>query len=134
MNSYAIAHPAEEPLRMSALASVLEGARMTALRSWHPERCDIYHCAQRAWRAQNIPVPFAAVTYQLRRLVDDGKLLDFSDAEGRTREQVAELFAAARDHVWHQYQLSRVGTENPLTHPPTTSSLAAPAVGLAATG
>lgn len=133
MNVNNITHPAEEPLRLSALASVLEGARMTALRSWHPERCDIYHCAQRAWRAQNIPVPFAAVTYQLRRLVGDGKLLDFSDAEGRTREQVAELFAAARDHVWNQYQLIQGRAESPLVPPPATDPHPVLVVSLAAT-
>lgn len=87
---------------------------MLALRSWHPERCDVYHCAQRAWRAQNVPVPFAAVTYQLRRLVEGGQLLEFSDTEGRTRGQVAELFAAARDHVWRQYQISQGSPPSPL--------------------
>ena len=46
-----ILHPAEEPLRLDALATVLDGARLLALRSWHPDRYDIYLCTQRAWRA-----------------------------------------------------------------------------------
>ena len=97
-----ILHPSEEPLRLGALATALDGARLLALRSWHPVRYDIYHCAQRAWRAQNIPVPYVAITYQLRRLVDGGNLLAFNDAQGRSREEIAGLYADARDHVLRQ--------------------------------
>ena len=95
-------HPAEEPLRLGALATVLDGARLQALRFWHVDRYDIYRCARGAWRAQNIPVPYAAVIYQLRRLVDDGNLLAFNDAQGRTRAEIADLYATARDHVLRQ--------------------------------
>jgi hypothetical protein len=114
-----IQHPSEEPLRLGALATVLEGARLLALRSWHPDRYDIYHCAQRAWRAQNIPVPYAAIIYQLRCLVDGGNLLAANDAPGRTRDDIADLYAAARDNVLRQHQLaqrhpSRVTTARPM--------------------
>jgi len=101
MRTY-IMHPAEEPLRISALATVLDGARWQALRCWHPNRYDIYHCARAAWRAQNIPVPYTAIIYQLRRLVDGGNLLAFNDGESRTREEIAGLYAEARDHVLRQ--------------------------------
>ena len=114
-------HPSEEPLRLGALATVLEGARLLAARSWHPDRYDIYHCAQRAWRAQNIPVPYAAITYQLRRLVEGGNLLAVNDAPGRTREDIADLYAQARDHVLSQRQLAH------------QHAAPAPALGLAAT-
>ncbi len=101
-----ILHPAEEPLRLDALATVLDGARLLALRSWHPDRYDIYLCTQRAWRAQNIPVPYAAIIYQLRRLVDNGNLLSFNDTRGRTRADIAALYATARDHVLRQHHLA----------------------------
>jgi hypothetical protein len=95
-----VVHPAEEPVRVAALAAVLASASTTALRVWQPERADIYHCAQRAWRAHNIPVPFAAVTRALRRVVPDGaNLLDYNDGDGRTRRDIADLFLAARDEV-----------------------------------
>lgn len=106
MRAY-IVHPGEEPLRLGALATVLEGARLLALRSWHPDRYDIYHCAQRAWRAQNTPVPYAAITYQLRRLVADGNLLAYNDTQCHSREQMAGLYAAARDNVLRQYNMAQ---------------------------
>ena len=118
-----ILHPSEEPLRLGALATVLEGARLLALRSWHPDRYDIYHCAQRAWRAQNIPVPYSAIIYQLRRLVPGGNLLAVNDAPGRTRDDIAHLYAQARDHVLSQHQLAQ-------QHPAVAT---VPALGLAAT-
>lgn len=120
MRTY-IAHPAEEPLRLGALATVLEGARLLALRSWHPDRYDIYHCAQRAWRAQNTPVPYAAITYQLRRLVPNGNLLAYNDTACSSREEMAGLYATARDNVLRQYH-------RPQPPPPTAA-----AHGLAAT-
>ena len=101
-----ILHPAEEPLRLDALATVLDGARLLALRSWHPDRYDIYLCTQRAWRAQNIPVPYAAIIYQLRRLIANGNLLAFNDTQGRTRADVADLYGTARDHVLRQHRLA----------------------------
>ncbi len=121
-----IVHPAQEPLGLGALATVLEGARLLALRSWHPDRYDIYHCAQRAWRAQNIPVPYAAIIYQLRRLVENGNLLAFNDVPGRSREDIAGLYAAARDHVLRQRQLTQ--------QPPSCADQASPVgpIGLAA--
>lgn len=101
-------HPADEPLSLPALATVLDGARLQALRSWHPDRYDIYRCAHSAWRAQAIPVPYAAIIYQIRRLVEHGNLLAFNDGPGRTRAQIAALYEQARDNVrrQHQQQLS----------------------------
>ena len=118
-----IVHPGEEPLRLGALATVLEGARLLALRSWHPDRYDIYHCAQRAWRAQNTPVPYAAITYQLRRLVVDGNLLAYNDTQCHSRVEMADLYAAARDNVLRQYNLA----QQPTTGAPAGPRLAATA-------
>jgi hypothetical protein len=42
MRTY-IMHPSEEPLRLGALATVLEGARLLALRSW---LADLYAAAR----------------------------------------------------------------------------------------
>lgn len=98
-----VIHPAEEPLRLSALAAVLNSASATALRVWQPERVDIYQCAHRAWRAHNIPVPFAAITQALRRVAPECiSILDYNDGEGRTRRDIADLFLAARDDVSRQ--------------------------------
>ncbi len=95
-----IQHPGDEPLRLPALAMVLQAAATTARRKWHPERYDVYHCARGAWRAQAMPVPFAAVTRQLRQVVPDGLgLLEFNDVDGRTRADVAALFTTAHDQV-----------------------------------
>jgi WhiB family redox-sensing transcriptional regulator len=79
------------------VANVLEGARTIALRKWDKDRCDLYHVAERAWRAQAMAVPLAAVTAQLRRVVPDGKLLTYQDQEGRTRADIAAKFTEARD-------------------------------------
>lgn len=85
------------PDLIMGVANVLEGARTIALRKWDKERCDLYHVAERAWRAQAMVVPLAAVTAQLRRVVPDGRLLAFQDQEGRTRAEVADKFTEARD-------------------------------------
>lgn len=79
------------------VANVLEGARTIALRKWDKDRCDLYHVAERAWRAQAMVVPLAAVTAQLRRVVPDGKLLSYQDQEGRTRADIAAKFTEARE-------------------------------------
>ncbi len=79
------------------VANVLDGARTIALRKWDKDRCDLYHVAERAWRAQAMVVPLAAVTAQLRRVVPDGKLLTYQDQEGRTRADVAAKFTEARE-------------------------------------
>lgn len=79
------------------VANVLEGARTIALRKWDKDRCDLYHVAERAWRAQAMVVPLAAVTAQLRRVVPDGKLLSYQDQEGRTRADIAAKFIEARE-------------------------------------
>ncbi len=95
-----VLHPAEEPLRLGALAGILRTAGATALRAWHPERCDIYACAQRAWRAANIPVPYASITQELRAVVPNGEgLMDFNDTAGLTRQEVADLFTRAHQRV-----------------------------------
>jgi len=112
-----IVHPGEEPLRLGALATVLEGARLLALRSWHPDRYDIYHCAQRAWRAQNTPVPYAAITYQLRRLVAGGNLLAYNDTQCHSRDEMAGLYVAARDNVLRQYRMAQQPSTAAAAHP-----------------
>ncbi|MDD4867835.1 MAG: hypothetical protein PHQ28_12175 [Mycobacterium sp.] len=81
---------------VSAIAKVLEGCRTTALRSWDKEKCDIYHVATRAWRAQGSVANLTGVIRTIRRVVPDGNVLAYNDVDGRTREQIAEKFVEAR--------------------------------------
>jgi hypothetical protein len=81
---------------INAVANVLDAGRTTALRAWDRERCDIYHCAARAWRAQGMVVPLAAVHDLLRRVVTGDTLMEYQDAAGRTRADIAAKFAEAR--------------------------------------
>lgn len=85
------------PNLIRGVANVLDGGRRTALRSWEKNRCDIYHCAERAWRAQGMVVPLTAVIAQLRRVVPEGRILPYQDVAGITRADVAAKFTEARE-------------------------------------
>jgi WhiB family redox-sensing transcriptional regulator len=81
---------------ITSVANVLDAGRTTALRAWDKDRCDIYHCAERAWRAQGMVVPLAVVHNLLRQVVPDGTPLEYQDAAGRTRADIAAKFTEAR--------------------------------------
>ncbi len=50
--------------------------------------------------------------YQLRRLVQEGNLLAFNDTRGRTRDEIAAVYAAARDNVLTQLSHRRSAAES----------------------
>ncbi|WP_396908212.1 hypothetical protein [Mycolicibacterium sp.] len=101
------AEPALTASDPHATARVLTAAATTAQRTWHRERCDIYHCLSRAWRATAMPTSYAALTEavreHLRRTHPGTSIMEFSDAPNRTAAEIAELLAAtARDCAHNQ--------------------------------
>lgn len=116
-----------------ALVAVLEAGRKTALSSWRPSRgtaksdgngnvlididsgVDVYHCAELGWENCARPVALADVKRVLRSVAASWEttLLNFNDAEDRSREEIAGLFSEAAKRVQTWIELLQSG--RPLT-------------------